>query len=106
MSTAVPLTAGTEIARSFAASTVSSAEPATPDLPRSDPFASDTLTLSRLARERQQNETLVNDSAGAEVPESGDESVSVSSSTGQSSSRGGLAQQEAIALYQRVASLL
>jgi len=104
MSIATPLTAGIEIARGFAASRSSPSSPSDQEAAAADPFASDVLKISRLAQEKQQNNSLVTASEeNAEIP---NESVQVSSTVGLSRSRGNLTEQKAIALYQKVASLL
>ncbi len=104
MSIAIPLTAGIEIARSFAASQSSPSSPSDQDTAAADPFASDILKISRLAQEKQQNNSLV--AASEESAEIPNEAVQVSSTVGLSRSRGNLTAQKAIALYQKVSSLL
>lgn len=104
MSIINPVTAGTELSRSFSARQSTSALPPGPEQISADPFASDRLTLSRQASVQQQSDAHISASNNnSELPS---EAVQVSSSTGESRSRGNLSRQQAISLYQAVSSLL
>lgn len=104
MSIVNPVTAGNELARGFALRQATSVSPLDSEQLAVDPFVRDRVSISSQARQRQQQETQLQSSRdGAELPNN---SVSVSSSTGGSRSRANLTELQAIALYQRVASLL
>jgi len=106
MAIGVPVTVGTEITRSFSARQSSSLNPPGPEKVSTNPFLSDTITLSKLASEKLRDDSLLETSEAQELTPTLVGSVGVTSSAGLSRSRGGLSAQQAIILYQRVSSLL
>ena len=104
MSLISPLTAGTDIARSFATSKSIAIVSPNEEKASADPFASDRLTLSKQANSKLQSDALAQDITNNTEP--ANQSVSVSSSTGESSVKGNLTKERAIRLYQAVSSLL
>ena len=106
MPTVPPLTPGIEIARAFGSSQSGSVLPPTAEDFVADPFVNDRITLSKQSLEKQQGNQIPSPPDSAEAPAPSNESVSVSSSVGQSNSRGNLTAEEAVRIYQAVAGLL
>ena len=99
MSLLDPVTAGTELARALASRQQRSPLPNSEAV--TDVFAADRLSLSRQALQQLQAEQQL-----ASFGSPASQSVSVSSSTGHSQSRGNLSAEQALALYRRIASQL
>lgn len=103
MSIANPLTASSDISRSFASTTatIEKAKPLKPDL---GVFSSDVVEISRLGIEKQQKELQVE--ASREIEDIASEVIRISSTIGRARSVGHLTNSQATNLYNKIASLL
>lgn len=108
MSVAYPLTASNDITRVPQAN-LSPVEQGSPAKLNLGNFADDILNISKQGREKQQAEQQIqtnNQNKVNEVEKIKKEIVSVSSTIGRAKSSGALSTKEALALYNKIASLL
>ena len=103
MSIATPLTASSDIARSFS-STITIFEKEKALKPDLGVFSTDVVEISRLGIEKEQKETQVE--ATRKIENIASEVVRISSSIGRAQSIGNLTNSQAINLYNEIAALL
>ncbi|PKI14765.1 hypothetical protein [Colwellia sp. 12G3] len=103
MSIANPLTASSDISRSFA-SRIQAPEKENPLKPDLGVFSADVVEISRLGIEKQQKETQVE--ASREIEDIASEVIRISSTIGRARSVGNLTNNQATNLYNKIASLL
>ena len=103
MSIATPLTASSDITRSFGSKieVIGKEKALKPDL---GAFSTDVVEISRLGIEKEQKETQVE--ATRKIESIASEVVRISSSIGRAQSVGNLTNSQAINLYNEIASLL
>jgi hypothetical protein len=103
MSTANPLTASSDIPRSFGSriEAIGKEKPLKPDL---GVFSTDVVEISRLGIEKQQKEKQVE--ASRVIEDIASEVVRISSSIGRARSVGNLTNNQATNLYNKIASLI
>ncbi|MCP5079993.1 MAG: hypothetical protein GY951_18350 [Psychromonas sp.] len=103
MSIANPLTASSDIQRSYMPNTesLSTEKPLKPDL---GIFSKDVVEISKLGLEKQQKETQVE--ASRKIEDIASEVIRISSTIGRAQSVGNLTNSQATSLYNKIATLL